>query len=307
MKIVIPDPIAFTEAQLVKLKELGAIIYGDMPVDSEDLVSRIKEAEIVTANYVDLTSDIIDKCPKLKYIISPAVGFDWIDVVHAKRQGISVLNCPTYNSQSVAELAISYIFALSRQLLGANLDLRSGKWSPRGFMGDEVLSKKLGLVGHGNIGKKIDNMATTIGMKVSYIDSKSTSESLDTLLTESDYIVVCAQLNDTTRNLLDKRRLGLIKKDAYLINVARGALIDQDDLKLRLQDKLIKGAALDVFVGEPLTGEPSKDIIQLARLENVLATPHMAASTREADIRQGQEVISNIQSILEGKVSNLVN
>lgn len=172
MKIVIPDSIEITEYTKYRLLNLGAKVYDDVP-DQISLIKRIKDAEIITANYIDITSDIIDAAPNLKYIIVPAVGYEWVDYRYAHDRGIKVLNCPTYNSNAVAEYAIALMFALQRRIAPANNDLQSGHWNPKSFMGTELNNTKLGLVGYGKIGQKIGGLATAIGMNVDFVNSKS--------------------------------------------------------------------------------------------------------------------------------------
>jgi len=126
------------------------------------------------------------------------------------------------------------------------------------------------------------------------------------LLSDSDFVIICAPLNDGTRNLVDRRRLGLLKKTAILINVGRGAVTDQNALIEVIKNKQIRGAGLDVFDGEPLTGIPSDTIVELAKLPNVVATPHIAYNTEEINDKQGAEILSNLQSCIAGKPVNVV-
>ena len=165
----------------------------------------------------------------------------------------------------------------------------------------------MGLIGHGNIGKRIDKIASAFGMKVDYVDSKSSSQDLEYLLRQADIICVCASLTDKTRNLLNADRIAMIRRDSYIVNVARGQIIDQAALFEALQDKLIAGAGLDVFTDEPLTGKVNQAIIEIAKLPNVVATPHIGTATHEAHDRLSLEIINDIQSCLSGKPINVVN
>jgi phosphoglycerate dehydrogenase-like enzyme len=307
MKIVIPDKIVFTESQLDRLKALDATIYEDMPKDEAEIIERIKDAEIITANYIDITPKLIDSAVRLKHIVVPAVGYEWVDVSYAATKGIKVSNCPAFNSLSVAELALSFIFAISRKIVSAGEDLKQGRWNPRGFSGTELAGKHLGMIGHGHVGKLIEQKATALGMTVSYADSKSSNSDIDQLIVHSDYLVLCAQLNDKTRHLMNARRLALMKPTSYLINVARGAIVEQAALTQSLKSRKIAGAALDVFDIEPLVGKPSADIVELASLPNVVATPHIGATTEEADTRLGEEVVASILAAQEGHPVNVVD
>ena len=272
MNIVIPDKIDIDEEHIKLMSELGADIFDDIP-DIDNLKKRIANAQIITANYIDITAEIIDSAPRLKYIIVPAVGYEWVDVNYAASKGIVTLNCPTFNSRAVAEHAISLMMTANRKILPAAVSLRSGNWRYWEFMGLEVNMKSLGLVGHGNIGKIIHKMAEGIGMKVSFINSKSSSNDIDNMLAQSDFVIICAQLNDKTRGLIDRRRLELLKEDVILVNVGRGAIIDQNSLFNRLKENKLRGAALDVFDNEPVSGTPPEDLAEIAQLPNVVAVP----------------------------------
>lgn len=305
MKIVLPDKINISSDYKNKIRELGAEVFEDLP-DNDELKKRIIDAEIITASYVDITPDVIDAAPHLKYIVVPAVGYEWVDTKYAASKGITTINCPTFNSQAVAEHAITLLMAANRNVITGIDELRAGKWNPQDLVGYELDGKKLGLIGYGNVGTRIEKIATSLGMKVSYVNSKSTSDEIDILLGSSDYVIICAPLNDGTRNLVDKRRLGLLKPTAILVNVGRGAVTDQDALIEVLKNKKIRGAGLDVFDGEPLAGIPNDTIVELAKLPNVVATPHMAYNTEEINDKQGAEILANLQSCMAGKPVNVV-
>lgn len=305
MKIVLPDKINISDEYKTKIKELGAEVFEDLP-DRDELKKRIGDAEIITASYVDITPGVIDATPHLKYIIVPAVGYEWVDTKYAASKGITTLNCPTFNSQAVAEHAMTLLMAVNRNVITGLDELRTGKWNPQSLVGFELSDKKLGLIGYGNVGTRIEKIATVLGMSVSHINSKSTSDEVDNLISYSDYLIICAPLNNGTRNLVDERRLKLLKPTAVLVNVGRGAVVDQNALIQLLKDKKIRGAGLDVFDGEPLTGVPSDTIVELAKLPNVIATPHMAYNTEEINDKQGAEILANLQSCIAGSPINVV-
>lgn len=304
MKIVLPDKINISDDYKVKIKELGAEIFEDLP-EEDELKKRIKDAEIITASYIDVTPAVIDAATNLKYIVVPAVGYEWVDTKYAASKGITTLNCPTFNSQAVAEHAVALLMAVNRNLISGSDALRAGKWSQE-LVGYELGNKKLGLIGYGNVGTRIEKIAVALGMTVSYVNSKSSPDEADKLISSSDYVVICAPLNDGTRNLVDERRLKLLKPTAILVNVGRGAVVDQNALIELLKNKQIRGAGLDVFDGEPLTGIPSDTIIELAKLPNVVATPHIAYNTEEINDKQGAEILANLQSCIAGEPINVV-
>jgi phosphoglycerate dehydrogenase-like enzyme len=305
MKIVIPDKLDISERYKNEIRDLGGEVFDDLP-DVAELKNRIKDAEIITANYVDITSEVIDAAPNLKYIIVPANGWEWVDADYAATKGITTLNAPTHSSQAVAEHAISLLLAANRNIVAGSSELRSGKWNPQELVGYELQDKWLGLIGYGNVGTRIEKIATALGLQVSYTNSKSTPEDIDNLLNNSDFVIICAPLTDSTRNLIDERRLALLKSTAILVNVGRGAIVNQKALIETLKSKKIRGAGIDVYDGEPLTGTPSDEIIELASLPNVVATPHIAYNTAEIHDKQGAEILADIQSCLDGEPINVV-
>lgn len=187
MKIIIPDKINLDKSSRLKLESMPDItIYDDVVNDPKTIIDRIKDAEVVTANYIDLTGEIIRSSPNLKYIISPAVGYDWIDSKIASERGIKILNCPTYNTQAVAEHAIALMFAVSRQIVKANNSILNGRFDSMAYPGTEVGGKTLVCLGNGNIGSKILRMASGLGMVTDYIDSKTSPKEFDAKLSKAD-------------------------------------------------------------------------------------------------------------------------
>ena len=309
MKIVITDPIVTIPKKYIdEWSALGAEIHDDVPADEAALIMRLKDAEIITANYVDITKEVIEALPKLKYVIVPAVGYDWVDAEYAATKGIKVINCPTFVTLSVAEHALALMFALAKRINEATSDLKSGDWDTAKFRGIQLNGKNLGLIGYGNIGKMIDKLATPLGMHVSHVNSKSTLQEVDELLANSDVVCICAPLNGSSRNMVDERRLKLLKDSALLINVGRGAIINQKALLESLRRGDFAGAGLDVFEGEPgAKGTVPQEIQAIVNLPNVVATPHSAFNTPETLERLGAEMTANIRSCIDGTPENVVN
>lgn len=307
MKIVFPDRIDLDEQSSQKFQVVGVTAYDDTPSDEAVIIDRIKDAEIITANFIDITPAIIDAAPNLKYIISPAVGYDWIDAKYAASKGIKVLNCPTQNAEAVAEHALTLMLAVAHRITEADLSLQQGKWQQQQLVGVELSHRKLGLVGYGKVGKLIEQKVSGLNMEVDHVNSSSSDEDLDTLLKESDVVCLCLSLNDTTHNIIDERRLKLFKKSAIFVNVARGGLVDQAALIEQLKADSIRGAGLDVFLDEPFTGGAPDSITEIAKLPNVVATPHMAYNTEETMQRLGQELLANIDSCVSNSPINVVD
>lgn len=307
MKIVLPDQIDLKEEHISELKSLGDVeIYDDTPTE-ELLIERIQGAELIFGNWIDITEKVIKSTPSLKYIIVPAVGYEWVDVTAARDAGVTVLNCPTHNANAVAEHAIGLMLSVARQSLNANNELKAGKWSHK-YVGVELRGKTLGLIGFGKIGRNVGKLAEGFGMNVQSSNSKSSPDEIDTIISSSDFVCLTLPLNESSHHLIDERRLRLMKKSAYLINTSRGAIVDQESLLKVLKEGVIAGAGLDVFEDEPLTGgQLSPEIMELIHLENVVATPHIAFNTVEAKERMGEEIIQNVKSCIEGKPINVVN
>ncbi len=308
MKIVIPDKLEISLKDRKQLEKYPDItIFEDVKNNAKDIIERISGAEIITANYIDLTSEIIEASVSLKYIISPAVGYDWIDVKAASKKGIKVLNCPTFNTYAVAEHAIGLVFAVYKQIVASQLSILKGEWKPMNYLGHELRGKNLLSIGYGNIGKSVVQLANALGMITQYANSKTTEEELNRMISNADIVVLCYPLNEQTKGSFNSKKISLLKTSAVLINVARGKIIDQDSLFVALKERKILGAGLDVYNDDDTLTTGREDIINLAKLPNVVATPHIAYNTFETKERFGSELIKNIDSIINGHPTNLVN
>jgi D-3-phosphoglycerate dehydrogenase len=307
MKTVFPDRIIIDSKHLSKISELVQLEnFNDVP-DEQAIIERISNAEIITANWIDITPKIIDSARSLKAIIVPAVGFEWVDTAYARSKGIDVINCPTHNTHAVAELTLGLMYAVSRKIVQANIELLKGEWRPNDISGVELMGKQVLLIGHGNIGSKTHLLLESVGMNVVVANSKTTDEVLDKEIAKADYVVLNVPLNPRTKHLMSLDRLSKMKNSAFLINTARGAVVDQQALIQALQSNTIAGAALDVFEGEPLTGTLSEEMLTVVNLPNVVATPHIGFNTKESSFRLGLELIENIKAIVSGKPINVVN
>lgn len=312
MNIVIPHKIPVPKHYIEELRSLGATLYDDTTTTTE-LKERIRDAELITTRTLtdspefDTTADIIDAAPKLRYIITPSTGYNHIDIAHATRKGITVLNCATFNSQAVAEHALSLLLATNRYLAEGDARLRSGTWDRSDLTGYELGGKRVGLIGYGHIGQLLEKLLSGLGMSVSYTRSHSTDAETDQLLAESDFVIICAPLTEATRGMIDARRLGLMKSSALIVNIARGPIINQTDLIEALTSSQIRGAGLDVFAAEPTGTTPDSEIITLANLPNTVVMPHTAYLTFEANDKLGAELVADIKSCIDGAPINIVN
>jgi D-3-phosphoglycerate dehydrogenase len=268
---------------------------------------------LVVRSETKVTAGLIAKAPQLKVIARAGMGTDTIDVEEATRRTIPVLTAPGANSNSVAEYTFALLLALTRKIVPAAASLAAGKWERKSFEGTELREKTLGLLGLGRIGTRVASIAKGFGMRVIGADPALTiehAESLgiellptDAVIQRADVLSLHAKLTPATGHMLDERRLSLVKKGVLIVNTARGALIDDAALVKALRDGRVAGAALDVYETEPLPADSP-----LRGAPNLLLTPHLAASTAEAQTRVAIEIASAIgDALLKGDFSAAVN
>ena len=310
LRIVLPDPDTFGLGRefVTQLSRLGSVSSYTAPWQSaKEFIHRIDTADIIIPFFSFLSRETIQKAPELKYIVVPSVGYDMVDMVAARERGITVLNCPTYNSLAVAEFTVGLMYTLLKRIGEANQDLRKGVWKKYEFVGTELSGKALGLIGSGRIGSLVAAMAKTLGMKVRVTNSRTSDELLDKMFSKSDIISLHVPYHSGTRHLVNGRRLDLMKEGSYLINTSRGGVIDETALYAALQSGQLAGAALDVFEHEPAGPYQEGLSIKLVRLPTVVATPHMAFHTKEAVRRLRKELLENISACIAGQALNAVN
>ncbi|WP_258358677.1 phosphoglycerate dehydrogenase [Moorella sulfitireducens (nom. illeg.)] len=250
-----------------------------------------------------VTAKVIEAAPKLKVIAKHGVGVDNIDISAARSRGVVVTNAPGSNTQSVADLVWGLLLAAARGIPCADRITRQKRWDR--VVGNEVWEKTLGIIGTGRIGLAVAHRARGFNMRLLAYDPCPNNEaagrlgitytSLDDLLKESDFVSLHAPLTPETYHLIDEKKLGIMKKDAILINTARGELVDEEALYRALKTGQIKAAALDVFSEEPPTNSC------LLGLDNVVVTPHLGAYTREANLKMGLAAAINIIKVLKGE------
>ncbi|MGH6933005.1 MAG: phosphoglycerate dehydrogenase, partial [Dongiaceae bacterium] len=259
-----------------------------------------------------VTAELLDAAPRLKVIGRAGIGVDNVDVSAATQRGIVVMNTPYGNSITTAEHAIGMLFALSRQIPAADRSTRAGKWEKSRFMGVELAGKVLGVIGCGNVGSVVADRAHGLKMKVVAFDPYLSAErarglnvekvELDALLARADFITLHTPLTEATRDLIDAGALAKAKRGVRIINCARGGLIVEADLKAAIESGQVAGAALDVFAEEPARDNP------LFALEQVIATPHLGASTAEAQENVAVQIAEQMADfLLTGAVSNALN
>ncbi len=285
-------------------------ITGETP---EQLIARIGDYDgLAIRSSTKVTKDILAAAKNLKVIGRAGIGVDNVDIPAASAQGVVVMNTPFGNSITTAEHAIAMIFALARQIPEANAQTQAGKWPKNDFMGVEVTGKTLGLIGAGNIGGIVASRALGLKMKVVAFDPFLSPEravelgvekvELDELLARADFITLHTPLTDQTRNILSADNLAKTKKGVRIVNCARGGLIDEAALKDALDSGQVAGAALDVFQTEPAKESP------LFGTPNFICTPHLGASTNEAQVNVALQVAEQMADYLvNGGVTNALN
>jgi D-3-phosphoglycerate dehydrogenase len=283
---------------------------GMTPDELKAVIGQYDGLAIRSATKV--TREIIDAATNLKVIGRAGIGVDNVDIPYASAKGIVVMNTPFGNSITTAEHAIALMFALARQLPEANAQTQAGKWPKNDFMGVEVTGKTLGLIGAGNIGSIVADRALGLKMKVVAYDPFLSPDravelgvekvELDQLLARADFITLHTPLTDQTRNILSRENLLKTKKGVRIVNCARGGLVDEEALKELLDSGHIAGAALDVFATEPAKEHP------LFGTPNFVATPHLGASTNEAQVNVALQVAEQLSDYLvNGGVTNALN
>jgi phosphoglycerate dehydrogenase-like enzyme len=313
MRIVIPEPIPILALEhLAQIAQLGKLItYDTDPASSQELMDRIREAEVVVVKWLGFSSlkQSLFESDKLKYLIALTAGTDSLDLNLARQKKVQVLNCPNHNVQAVAEQAVALMLTLARKVKPIQENLRNNLWREDvyDYVGIELGGKTLVQVGSGKIGRKIAALAEGLDMRVQFVNSNTSTPELHRLLGRADFVVLAVPKNPSTLNLIDAKELDCLPSRSFLINVSRGGVVNEEALYQRLAQGKIAGAGLDVFAEEPLVGNLPSCIERFAALENVVITPHCAFNTREAGCRLGEELIANLQSIVRGQPQNVVN
>lgn len=297
IRVHVNDPLDEEAMELLRSKKELEVTSEHL--EKDDLIKIMPEIEVlVVRSATKVTADVIEAGKKLKIIARAGVGLDNIDLGKAKEKGIKVLNTPGASAASVAELTIGMMFALSRHIVRGTIDLKEGRWTKKQLKGVELNGKTLGIIGLGRIGREVAKRALALGMKViAYdpfvkdIDMDVKLVDLDEIFSNSDYITVHVPLIPETKHLISDEAFEKMKKGVFVLNCARGGIVDEKALLKALKDGKVAGAGMDVFEMEPPTSDVEKELLSLP---NVVATPHIGASTKEAQKRVGKEIVNRI-------------
>ena len=314
MKIVILDGFTANPGDLswAELEALGQVTVYERTLPSET-VARAAEADMVLTNKVVVSREVMDQLPHLKYIGVLATGYNVVDIEAAHQRGIIVTNVPAYSTESVAQMVFAHLLTVTNRTEHYAQENRQGRWSRNAdfcywdFSHMELAGKTFGIVGLGNIGRRVAEIALAFGMKVKAVSSKTTlpagieKVSLEALLATADVLSLHCPLTDSTRHLINADTLAKMKSSAILINTGRGPLIDDQ----AVADALAEGR-LAAFCADVLTQEPPLADNPLLKQPNAFITPHIAWASKEARVRLIQVATSNVRAFLSGTPQNVV-
>lgn len=314
MKITILDGNALNPGDLSwsPLEQFGELSV--FPRTSPDLVvERIGDSDVILLNKINITEDVLSKCPNLKYIGVQATGYNVIDLEACRKHGVTVTNVPSYSTSGVAQMVFSYISEFASRPALHDASVKNGDWvrcpdfcywkTPL----IELEGRTIGIYGYGSIGRKVAKIAKAYGMKVIVCtrtpkDDIENPVDFDTLLKESDFLTLHAPLTEKTREVINKKSLSLMKKSAFLINTARGLLVNEQDVRDALDNGIIAGYAADV-----VSEEPMKSNNPLLGAKNCILTPHIAWAAVETRQRLLDVVVENLKCWTLGKPQNVVS
>jgi D-3-phosphoglycerate dehydrogenase len=311
LKVLIAD--ALSPLAMEVFRENGIEAEVATGLSPEELQSRIGTYDgLAVRSATKVTEEVLAATDRLKVVGRAGIGIDNIDLEAATARGVVVMNAPHGNAITTAEHTIAMLFALARQIPAADRSTQSGKWEKSKFMGVELTGKRLGVVGCGNIGSIVARRAQALKMKVVAYDPYLSPERADDLgvekldwgdmLTSVDFITLHVPLTDETRGLIDAAAIARMKPGVRIINCARGGLVVEEDLKVALESGQVAGDALDVFAQEPARDNP------LFGLDKVIATPHLGASTSEAQEKVAVQIAEQMSAYLtKGSISNALN
>jgi D-3-phosphoglycerate dehydrogenase len=302
-RILVTDGLHDTGLNILE-RESELVVKND--ISSEDLIKEIANFDaIIIRSRTKVTRELLDAASKLKVIGRAGVGVDNIDINVAKEKGITVVNAASSTTTAVAELTIGLIFALARQIPRADASLKNGEWLKKELMGVELFGKNLGIIGFGRIGSTVGQMAAAVGMRIIACCDFNIPETIriiggelmmmEDIIEKADFIAVHTPLTEKTHGLINKETIARMKDGVYLISTARGGIIDETALLEALNSGKVAGAALDVFENEPPTN------MELIKHPHLIATPHMAGQTAEAQKRASADIAREVLAALKGE------
>ncbi|MEE2656712.1 MAG: phosphoglycerate dehydrogenase [Chloroflexota bacterium] len=305
MKVLVADPLHQEGLDLLEA-ESDVNVEIRLKMKPEEFVEVVTDFDaVIVRSESQVTAEVIEAGTKLRVVGRAGVGVDNIDLDAATRKGIAVVNAPTGNTIAAAEHTIAIMMSLSRHIAQANASMRQGQWNRADFMGIEMKGKTLGIVGLGRVGSEVAKRALGLEMRVLGYDPYLVPEraarlgvqiaEFDSMLATCDFLTLHTPLTDTTKSLIGTKEISLMKPTARIINVARGGLVDEDALIQALNDEKLAGAAIDVYTKEPL------EDYRLALHPKIVATPHLGASTLEAQAAVTREVVEQVLTVLKGQ------
>lgn len=316
-KIVILDGKTLGDIKLEKLSEIGEVKYYDT-TDISEVKERVREANIVLTNKVVLNRENLSDANNLEFIAEVATGFNNIDVEYAKEKGIGVANVAGYSTNTVVQHTFAVALALLDEVTYYDNYVKNGEYSKSGLFTCldkpyyEIEGKTWGIIGLGNIGRKVAKIAEAFGAKVVYYSTTGNNSndefsrvSFDELLSRSDIISIHAPLSNNTLGLLDYEALCKMKNSAILVNMGRGPIVVEEDLARAIDENKIRGAALDVFEVEPIN--INSPLLTMKNKDKIILSPHIAWASVEARERLFNEVVENIISFYNGEIRNRVD
>lgn len=299
-RIVVADSLSSSGLDLLR-EHAEVVVAEDAPALREEL--PVSDALIVRSR-TKVTADLLARGERLQIVGRAGIGVDNIDVLAATDRGILVVNAPLGNVRSTAEHTIALLFALARRIVAADRATRDGTWKS-GYEGMQVAGKRLGILGAGKVGRQVAAIATGVGMDVvaydpflpdyAWAEIGIAQVSFDELLSTSDVVTIHVPISADTRSLIGEAQMRTMKSSAYLINCARGGLVDEEALAASLHEGRLAGAAVDVFEEEPVTTSP------LLTAPNIILTPHVAASTREAQAQVSSDIAVQVLDFFAGR------
>jgi len=318
MKIVVMDGYALNPGDISwdGFKEIADITVYDHTEDDE-IIGRVCGAEIILTNKTPITREILTKCPSIKYVGVLATGYNVVDTAAAKEKGVIVTNIPTYGTNAVAQYTFAMILELCHHIGEHNRSVKAGDWQKNknfcywNYLTIELYGKTLGIIGYGRIGQQVAKIGVAMGLNVITYEKFPKDEyliqgvkyvTLDELFKNSDFISLNCPLTDENKGMINSENIAKMKDGVFIINTARGPLINEKDLAEALNKGKVKGAAVDVLsVEPPASGNPLIDA------KNCIVTPHIAWAARESRARLMNIAVDNVKAFFSGKPQNVVN